>query len=201
MPLRYIAIPGLLHDNPHNSTLELYPDSHWAKHTQSRSVSARYLFLFGCLLYTTSPSQKVLALSAAEAEIYASAPVTNDAVTFHCLRFGVGSDVDIRLHLAMEKFAARSFPCRGGVGRSLGIVWNHMKIKEGCMTGGIVSTKQNVSDLGTKRLPRDRMGYLMYLLKKYAMAESQFAGASFADKMEDQQVLKVGITFFQSYGF
>jgi hypothetical protein len=50
--------------------------------------------------------------------------------------------------------------------RSLRIVWIHMKIKEGFMTGGKVSTKQNVSDLGTKRPPRDRMEYFMYLLKK-----------------------------------
>jgi len=124
------------------------------------------LFLFGCLLYTTSPSQKALALSAAEAETYASASITNDAVMFHCLRFAVGSDSEIRLHLAMDNFVARSFLCRVGVGRSLRIVWIHMKIKEGFMTGGKVSTKQNVSDLGTKRLPRDRMEYFMYLLKK-----------------------------------
>jgi hypothetical protein len=166
MVLKYGAHQGLLHYNPRNYTLEIYPDSHWAKHTQSRSVSSGYLFLFGCLLYTTSPSQKALALSAAKAEIYASASGTNDAVMFHCLRFAVGSDSEIRLHLAMDNFAARSFLCRVGVGRSLRIVWIHMKIKEGFMTGGKVSTKQNVSDLGTKRLPRDRMEYFMYLRKK-----------------------------------
>ena len=33
------------------------------------------------------------------------------------------------------------------------------------------------------------------------MAESQFVGASFADKMEDQQVLRVGIAFFKQMGF
>lgn len=37
--------------------------------------------------------------------------------------------------------------------------------------------------------------------KNCAMAESQFVGASFADKMEDQQVLRVGITFFKQMGF
>ena len=136
MVLKYAAHQGLLHYNPCDYTLQIYSDSDWAKHKQSRrSVSSGHLFLFGCLLYPTSRSQKALALSPAEAEIYASASATSDAVLmFHCLRFALGNDVEIRVHLAMDTSAARSFLSRVGVGRirhiSLRILWIQMKIKE-----------------------------------------------------------------------
>ena len=84
------------------------------------------------------------------------------------------------IHVAMDNSAARSFLCRVGVGRirhiSLRILWIQLKIKEGFMTVGKVGTKDNVSDLGTKRLTRDRVEYLMYLGKVYNMADSQFVG-------------------------
>ena len=136
MVLKYAAHQGLLHYNPCDYTLQIYSDSDWAKHKQSRrSVSSGHLFLFGCLLYSTSRSQKALALSPAEAEIYASASATSDAVLmFHCLRFALGNDVEIRVRLAMDTSAARSFLSRVGVGRirhiSLRILWIQMKIKE-----------------------------------------------------------------------
>ena len=92
-------------------------------------------FCLDALLYPTSRSQKALALSPAEAEIYASASATSDAVLmFHCLRFALGNDVEIRVRLAMDTSAARSFLSRVGVGRirhiSLRILWIQMKIKE-----------------------------------------------------------------------
>jgi hypothetical protein len=86
---------------------------------------------------------------------------------YHCLRFAIeiGDNGDIKVHLAMNNSAARSFLCRVGVGRirhtSLRILWIQLKIKEGFMSVGRVSTKKNVSDLGTKRLTRDRTEYLM----------------------------------------
>ena len=101
------------------------------------------------------------------------------------------------IHLAMDNSAARSFLCRVGVGRirhiSLRILWIQLKIEEGFMTVGKVGTKDNVSDLGTKRVTRDRVEYLVYLCKVYNMADSQFVGSSFAERMEEQQVLRIGI--------
>jgi hypothetical protein len=76
-----------------------------------------------------------------------------------------------------------------------------VKIKEGFMTVGKVGTKENVSDLGTKRLTRDRMEYLMNLCKVYNMANSQFVGSSFAEKLEEQQILRVGIKNVRQMGF
>ena len=207
MVLKYEAHKGLLHYNPCDYTLEIYSDSDWAKHKQTRrSVSSGYLFLFGCLLYSTSRSQKALALSSAEAEIYSAASATSDAILmYHCLRFAIGDKDDIKVHLAMDNSAARAFLCRVGVGRirhiSLRILWMQEKTKEGFMTVGKVGTKENVSDLGTKRLTRDRMEYLMNLCKVYNMANSQFVGSSFAEKLEEQQILRVGIKNLRQMGF
>ena len=99
MVLKYEAHKGLLHHNPCDYTLEIYSDSDWAKHKQTRrSVSSGYLFLFGCLLYPTSRSQKALALSSAEAEIYASASATSDAILmYRCLRFAIGDKDEIKV--------------------------------------------------------------------------------------------------------
>jgi len=76
-----------------------------------------------------------------------------------------------------------------------------VKIKECFMTVGKVGTKENVSDLGTKRLTRDRMEYLMNLCKVYNMANSQFVGSSFAERLEEQQILRVGIKNLRQMGF
>ena len=171
MVLRYEAHQGLLHYNPCDYTLEIFSDSDWAKHRQTRkSVSSGYIFLFGCLLYATSRSQKALALSSAEAEIYSATSATSDAVLLsHCIRFAVGEGTEVRVHLAMDNAAGRSFFYRSGVGRirhiSLRVLWVKAKVKEGFMSVGKVSTKDNVSDLGTKRLSRDRMEYLMFYAK------------------------------------
>lgn len=119
MVLRYEAHQGLLHYNPCDYTLEIYSDSDWAKHKQSRkSVSSGYLFLFGCLLYATSRSQRALALSSAEAEIYAATSATSDAVLlFHCICFSVGEGTEVRVHLAMDNAAGKAFFLGTGVGR------------------------------------------------------------------------------------
>ena len=44
-----------------------------------------------------------------------------------------------------------------------------------------VSTRENVSDLGTKRLTRDRVLYLMYLCKVYDMSTSAYVGTDVYD--------------------
>ena len=164
--LRYEPHQGLLHYNPCDYTLEIYSDSDWAKHKQTRrSVSSGYLFLFGCLLYSTSRSQRALAMSSAEAEIYSATSATSDAVLmFHCIKFAVGEGTTIEVRLAMDNSAGRSFFGRIGVGRirhiSLRVLWVQAKVKEGFMQVGKVSTKDNVSDLGTKRLRQNGIPYV-----------------------------------------
>ena len=134
--LSYKAHHGLLHYNELDYTLEVYSDSDWAKHkTTRRSVSSGCLFLFGNLLYSTSRSQKALALSSAEAEIYSAAGACCDGVLmFYCLSFAIGPELEVRFQLCLDNSAARAFFCRSGVGRirhiSLRILWVQAKVKE-----------------------------------------------------------------------
>ena len=68
------------------------------------------------------------------------------------------------------------------------------------MSVGKVSTKDNVSDLGTKRLSRDRMEYLMFLCKVYNMSDSSLIGSSVAERLDEQQAMKAGVKMFKQMG-
>eukprot|EP00435_Cladocopium_sp_Y103_P033420 s995_g8.t1 len=144
-------------------------------------------------------------MSSAEAEIYFAASATSDAVLmYHCIKFAVGEDTKVEVHLSTDNSAGRSFFGRTGVGRirhiSLMVLWVQSKIKEGLMSVGKVATKDNVSDLGTKRLSRDRMEYFMFLCKVYNMAESQMVGRSLAERLDEQKAMKVEIKMFKQVG-
>lgn len=99
----------------------------------------------------------------------------------------------MRVHFAMRNAAGRSFFHRSGVGRvrhiSLRVLWIQTKVKEGLLTVGKVTTKDNVSDLGTKRWSRDRMEYLMFLCKGYRMSEPNLIGT-----------MKAGVKMLKKFG-
>ena len=204
--LWYKAHFGLLHYNEVDYTLEVYSDSDWAKHkTTRKSVSAGRLFLFGNLLYSTSRSQKALALSSAEAEIYSAAGACCDGVLmFHCLTFALGPNLEVRFQLCLDNSAARAFFHRAGVGRirhiSLRILWVQAKVKEQFLHVGRVGTKDNPSDIGTKRLTRERMLYLLFLCKVYDLSSSSFVGSDAAENVKQQEVMKQGVKLFSQHG-
>ena len=204
--LSYQAHHGLLHYNELDYTLEVYSDSDWAKHkTTRKSVSAGCLFLFGNLLYSTSRSQKALALSSAEAEIYSAAGACCDGVLmFYCLSFAIGPELEVRFQLCLDNSAARAFFCRSGVGRirhiSLRILWIQAKVKEQFLHVGRVGTHDNPSDIGTKRLTRERMLYLMYLCKIYDLSSSSFVGSDAAETVKQKEVMKQGAKVFTKHG-
>ena len=204
--LKYESHQGLLHYNPEDYTLEIFSNSDWAKHrTTRRSVSAGYLFMFGNLLYSSSRSQKALALSSCEAEVYAGTSATSDAVLmYHCICFCVGPNETVKVKLALDNAAGRSFFHHSGVGRirhiSLRVLWMQQKVREKFLSVRPVSTKQNPSDLGTKRLNRDRMLYLMYLCKVSDLSTSQYVGSEVNDKLEQETVTCKGIKLFTLAG-
>ena len=201
--LKYESHQGLLHYNPEDYTLEIFSDSDWAKHrTTRRSVSAGYLFMFGNLLYSSSRSQKALALSSCEAEVYAGTSATSDMVLmYHCICFCVGPNETVKVKLALDNAAGRSFFHRSGVERirhiSLRVLWMQQKV---FLSVGPVSTKHNPSDLGTKRLNRDRMLYLMFLCKVYDLSTSQYVGSEVNDRLEQETVTRKGIKLFTLAG-
>ena len=73
------------------------------------------------------------------------------------------------------------------------------KVREKFLSVGPVSTKQNPSDLGTKRLNRDRMLYLMFLCKVYDLSTSQ-VGSEVNDRLEEQTMTSKGIKLFTLAG-
>ena len=86
-----IAPEGLWHSpaNEDGLVLELFWDSDWASHKRTRrSVSAGMIFFQSCLLSATSRSQRVVALSSAEAELHAAVSATCDGILLRlCLVF------------------------------------------------------------------------------------------------------------------
>ena len=154
--------------------------------------------MFGNLSYSSSRSQKAVALSSCEAEVYAGTSATNDAVLmYHCICFCVGPNETVKVKLALDNAAGRNFFHRPGVGRSrhisLRVLWMQQKVREKLLSVGPVSTKHNPSDLGTKRLNRDRMLYLMFLCSVYDLSTSQYVGSEVNDRLEQETVRRKGI--------
>ena len=169
--LTYKGHHGLLHYTPEDYTLEVFSDSDWAKHRSTRkSVPSGFIFLFGNLLYSSSRSQKAIALSSAEAEIYAATSACCDGVLLeYCLCFIVGGEDKVVTFIKMDNSAGRSFFLRSGVGRirhiSVRVLWMQQRVKEKGLIPSKVPSCENSSDLGAKRLAKDRMEYLMCLCK------------------------------------
>ena len=79
--MTYSDHQGLLHYTPSEYTMEVYSDSDWAKHRSTcKSFSSGHICLFGNLLYSSSRT-KTIALSSAEAKIYAFFCVADKALS------------------------------------------------------------------------------------------------------------------------
>jgi len=53
-------------------------------------------------------------------------------------------------------------------------LWMQQRVKEKGLIPSRVPSRENPADLGTKRLAKDRMEYLMCLCKVYNMDTSEF---------------------------
>ena len=194
--MTYKGHHGLLHYTPEDYTLEVFSDSDWAKHRSTRkSVSSGFIFLFGNLLYSSSRSQKALALSSAEAEIYAATSACCDGVLLeYCLCFIVGGEDKVVTFIKMDNSVGRSSFLRSGVGRirhiSVRVLWMQQRVKEKGLIPSKVPSRENPSDLVAKRLTNDRMEYLMCLCKVYNMDTSEFVGMNAYDKIQEQDNMK-----------
>ena len=110
-----------------------------------------------------SKRQQVIALSSAEAELYAGLRTASEALGMKALVEDLGDQGDVELLL--DATAALAIMSREGLGKVKHIETQHLWIQE-CVknkriTTGKVGTKENVSDLGTKHLTEDRVRYLM----------------------------------------
>ena len=151
--------------------LHAYSDSDWAGHHGSRkSASSGCLVIDGILLYSSSRTQGLIALSSAEAEVYAAVSTCCDAIyMMRCLEFVFEQSVGIQL--LIDNSAARQILMRAGVGRvrhlSVKILWLQQQVEKKTVNVAAVASSDNIADLGTKRLPCHTMRRLMYVVGVY----------------------------------
>ena len=138
--------------NDDGLVLELFSDSDWAAHKgHRRSVSSGIICFNGCLLLATSRTQRVIALSSAEAEVHAAVSTTCDGLLLRvCLEFCTGERV--RLKIILDNSAAKQVMQRSGVGRirhlSCRILWIQQLVKSKELETASIPTKENYADLG-----------------------------------------------------
>ena len=123
------------------------------------------LFYRGCLIYSASRGQKVISLSSAEAELRAAVSATCDGILVQlCLQFLLG--YDLKMFLYIDNSAARQVLQRSGVGRirhlSTKLLWVQAKVRDELLAVKGIPSKQNVADLGTKRLGLKVLKPFMY---------------------------------------
>ena len=188
--------------------MEVYSDSDWAKHRSTRkSVSSGHICLFGNLLYSSWRTQKTIALSSAEAEIYAGVSASCDGKLMQaCIQFLMDDGIKVEFTLNLDNSSAKAFFFRPGVGRirhiSVRILWLQREVKLGLVAPGpsTVSTRDNTADLGAKRLNRDRMRYLMNLCKVYDLSHSAYVGQETVDKVHQTEAMSEGIKLLRNNG-
>ena len=149
-----------------------YSDSDWGAghHGSRKSASSGCLMIDGILLYSSSRTQGLIALSSAEAEVYAAVSTCCDAICMkRCLEFVFEQNVSIQL--LIDNSAARQILMRAGVGRvrhlSVKILWLQQQVEKKMISVAAVASSANVADLGTKRLPCHTMRRLMYEVGVY----------------------------------
>ena len=197
---------GLLHYTPDEYTMEVFSDSDWAKYRSTRkSVSPGHICLFGNLLYSSSRTQKTIALSSAEAEIYAGVSACCDGKFMQsCIQFLLQDGIKVEFTLNLDNSAAKAFFFRTGVGRirhiSVRILWLQREVKHGLVCPATVSTRDNTADLGTKRLNRERVRYLMNLCNVYDLSQSAYVGQDAFEKVHQTEAMSEGVKLLKQNG-
>ena len=119
---------------------------------------------------------------------------------FHCWRNREGGHL-----IKMDNSAGRSFLLRSGVGRirhiSVRVPWMQQRVKEKGLIPSRVPSRENPADLGTKRLAKERMEYLMCLCKVYNIDTSEFVGINAYDKVQEQDNMKASIRLLKEQGY
>ncbi|CAL1127448.1 unnamed protein product [Cladocopium goreaui] len=172
--------------------VEVFTDSDWAGDQSSSttrrrlSVSSAVIFLNGRPVTSWSRSQRSIALSSCESE-YLSA-VGGAAKGLYIGRlWKFLTRKEVAVSTVTDSSSCRAFSQRQGVGRLKHIdakfLWVQQRLKEGAMAMEGVPTLLNVADMGTKRLRRAFLMYLMGMVQYdeasdsyVAVGELEFAG-------------------------
>ena len=123
-----------------------------------------------------------------------------------CIQFLLDDGVKVKVEftLNLDNSAAKAFFFRSGVGRirhiSVRILWLQREVKLGLASPSTVTTRDNTADLGTKRLSRDRMRYLMNLCKVCDLSQSAYVGHETVDRVRQAEAMSEGIKLLRNNG-
>ena len=160
--------------------LEVFSDADWASDRDTRrSVSGSAIFFGGCLVYSSSRTQKIVSLSSAESETYAAASAVMDAILIRAIISWVLQST-ILMCLYIDSSAARGILPRRGVGRlrhlSCRVLWLQNLVGEKLLMVKAVLGAINPSDIATKRLSISRLESLLYLFGIWDSASNNLVG-------------------------
>ena len=152
--------------------LEAFSDSDWASQKADRkSVSSGVIAIQGNVVCTSARTQRTIALSSAEAELYASAGVLSDSFLLKNILCFLLELEKLPVHLYMDSSSGKQVWQRSGVGRirhlSCRVLWVQQAVARGDVVLHHIRGEYNPSDVNTKLLTRVRMLFLMFLLKVY----------------------------------
>ena len=173
---------GLMRDYEcEESVLEVFSDADWAADRDTRrSVSGSAIFYGGCLVYSSSRTQKIVSLSSAESETYAAASAVMDTILIRTILCWV-LQVRILMYLYLDSSAARGVLSRRGVGRlrhlSCRVLWLQNLVGDKLLQVKAVLGTINPADVSTKRLSIARLESLMYLFGLWSTVQNQLVGS------------------------
>ena len=148
--------------------IHAYADADWGgDRATRRSVSGGCVFVGKHCVKTWSKKQQVIALSTAEAELYAGLRAATEALGIQALMVDLGSKPQVHLHL--DASAALSLLDRRGLGKAKHIEMQHLWLQEAVKAGRVqthkVASEINPADLLTKPLPGDKVEELLNLMQ------------------------------------
>eukprot|EP00435_Cladocopium_sp_Y103_P021098 s1207_g5.t1 len=140
--------------------LLVYTDSDWAGDKATRkSKSAAHLVWGGCLVFSYTRRQTVVALSSAEAELYATASGVSEAILLRKVLAFFGYVVGLRA--ITDSSANNAVSHRLGVGKirhlETKVLWLQDLVYDGRLVMSWIRGQQNQADLGTKVLQKARI--------------------------------------------
>ena len=148
--------------------LTCYTDSDWAGHVITRLSTTSGMMMNGQhWIDGWALSQKVRALSSAEAEFYSQGSGAARGLAYKHMCHETGEE-NKELMLLCDSSASRGILQRIGAGKCRHIetkwLWIQQTMDEKKMKTKAVRTEENVSDIGTKPLTREQMDYFMKLM-------------------------------------
>ena len=181
----------------HPYTVEAYSDADWAANKLNRrSTTSGVLVLCGNMVYSASRVQRTVALSSAESEYQACVSVCCDGLLLAGIMSWMwGADVPVKLWL--DNMACKAICLRSGAGKvrhlACRILWVQEKVKARQILPASVPTRINVADLGTKKLGRDRLDFLLCCVNVWDFDKQQRVGQELWDRYEAEEFQKRAI--------